>query len=295
MSGFNVSAINEDKIKISFTFDDGSTKDMPNYTLKEWNELLLSKLSKHNAKAVLFATGSRLEGTKGEYVLSSWDNAGHKIANHTFTHPYFSSDKVTLDQFKAELVKNDSIINQYSNYYPFFRFPYLKEGSTIEKRDGFREFLKRADYKNGHVTVDASDWYVNSRLIKRMKENSEADISGYRKFYVEHLYERVLYYDSLAHQLTGRRIPHTLLLHHNLTSALFLDDLIVFFKNKGIEIVDAYEAFKDPIYSEEPNILPAGESLIWALAKESGKFENVLRYPAEDSRYEKDKMDKLGL
>ena len=42
-------------------------------------------------------------------------------------------------------------------------------------------------------------------------------------------------------------------------------------------------------------ILPAGESLIWALAKESNKFDRSLRYPGEDGDYEKPKMDALGL
>lgn len=40
---------------------------------------------------------------------------------------------------------------------------------------------------------------------------------------------------------------------------------------------------------------PAGESLIWALVKQSGKFDDVLRYPAEEGEYEKEKMDILGL
>jgi len=34
---------------------------------------------------------------------------------------------------------------------------------------------------------------------------------------------------------------------------------------------------------------------VWALAKESGKFEEILRYPGEDGDYEKAKMDQLGL
>ncbi len=41
--------------------------------------------------------------------------------------------------------------------------------------------------------------------------------------------------------------------------------------------------------------LPAGESLLWALAKETGKFENELRYPGEDDVYENPKMDELKL
>lgn len=59
--------------------------------------------------------------------------------------------------------------------------------------------------------------------------------------------------------------------------------------------MDADEAHNDKIYSETPDNVPAGESLIWALAKMTGKFEKILRYPAEDGEYEKPFMDKLGL
>ncbi len=65
------------------------------------------------------------------------------------------------------------------------------------------------------------------------------------------------------------------------------------FKSKGWEIVSVTAAYKDPIYKEIPSY--AGESLIYALAKDSGIYHDILRYPAEDSKYEKDKMDALGL
>lgn len=285
----------KDKPKISFTFDDGSTKDIPSYPLEKWNTLILQHLQEHKVKAVLFATGSFLSGERGAYVLSSWNNAGHNIANHSFTHPNFNSKKTTLEDFKQELLKNDTIIRQYSHYCPLFRFPYLKEGNTREKRDGFREFLKGCGYRVGHVTIDASDWYIDSRLVNRLREDSTSDISGFRQFYLEHLYARASYYDSLAFQLTKRRISHTLLLHHNLASALFVGDLIQFFKDKGWEVINADKAYTDSIFELEPEILPAGESLIWALAKQTGKFDHLLRYPAEDSRYEKPAMDALGL
>jgi hypothetical protein len=67
------------------------------------------------------------------------------------------------------------------------------------------------------------------------------------------------------------------------------------FKGKGWKLIDAEEAFSDPIFSAQPKITPAGESIIWAVAKETGKFEDVLRYPGEDGEYEKPKMDRLGL
>jgi len=41
--------------------------------------------------------------------------------------------------------------------------------------------------------------------------------------------------------------------------------------------------------------MPAEQSLIWMQAKETGLYDNQLRYPGEDGEYEKEKMDKLGL
>lgn len=95
--------------------------------------------------------------------------------------------------------------------------------------------------------------------------------------------------------MNKRHISHTLLLHHNLSSALFLDDLIQKFKEEGWEIMNADIAFQDKIFQRNPQVNPAGESLIWSLAKESGNYEGKLRYPAEDSRYEIPKMKKFGL
>ena len=76
---------------------------------------------------------------------------------------------------------------------------------------------------------------------------------------------------------------------------MFLDDLITHFKTKGWRVVDAHKAFEDPIYNTITNTVPAGESLTWSMAKQSGKFDKILRYPAEGDQYEKDKMDALGL
>jgi len=103
------------------------------------------------------------------------------------------------------------------------------------------------------------------------------------------------FYDSLAQRVLGRSVRHTVLLHHNPLNALFLGDLITMFRKKGWKPVDAEYAYKDEVYDRQPKILPAGESLIWALAKESGKFENELRYPGEDDVYENPRMDALHL
>jgi len=280
---------------ISFTFDDGITADMPGYSFEVWNGMLLDHLDKAEVKAVFFVTGFNKTDAKGQALLTSWNDRGHKIANHTFSHLNYNSKSVTFEQFKREFLSTDTIIQKYSNYLPLFRFPYLKEGDNSEKIESFRSLMNEHGYKNGCVTIDASDWYIDSRLRNRLKENSNADIEAFKLFYLKHLYERAMYYEELSFKLNGRHIKHTLLLHHNLSAALFLGDLIKMFEEKGWKIVDAEEAFKDEVFQKQPTNVPAGESLIWALAKTSGKFDNILRYPAEDSQYEKAEMDKLGL
>ena len=137
----------------------------------------------------------------------------------------------------------------------------------------------------------------DQRLIGRIKEVGieKTEIDRFKNFYVQHIMDRANYYEKLSYELNGRHINHTLLLHHNLTSALFLDDLIRKFKEEGWELIDADKAYQDKIFEKIPDHDFAGESLIYSLAKQSGKYDQTLRYPAEDSRYERKKMNELGL
>ena len=48
------------------------------------------------------------------------------------------------------------------------------------------------------VTIDASDWYISNRLEKRLAQNSNTDIVPYKKYYLEHIWNRAQYYDNLA-------------------------------------------------------------------------------------------------
>ncbi|MCU0422478.1 MAG: polysaccharide deacetylase family protein [Bacteroidia bacterium] len=281
--------------EISITFDDGKTSDLAGYKLEDWHQRILFSLQKHNIHSIMYVAGHNKLTKNGKYVLSTWNNAGHFLANHTLNHPNFNDDKTTLAIYCDELLKNEAVIKPYTNFIKYFRFPYLKEGNSPEKIEGFRSFMKSQGYKNGYVTIDNSDWYIDSRLRKRLTENPSADIEAFKQFYLSHIYDRAVYYDSLSSLLTGRKIKHTLLLHHNLAAALFLDDLLMHFKQKGWKVIDADKALKDPIYETVTQTIPAGESLTWSMAKASGRLAPFMRYPAEGDMYEKHKMDSLGL
>jgi peptidoglycan/xylan/chitin deacetylase (PgdA/CDA1 family) len=281
----------ESKPTLSFTFDDPNTETTGNMTWMQKDDAILETLAKNNLKAALFVSGKRINSTEGKVLLGKWSDSGHMICNHSYSHSYFHSSKQTLESYENDFLRCDSIINKYAGFTKLFRFPFLKEGNTIEKRDGFRKFMSDLGYKSGYATIDASDWYIDGRICDTLKTDKNFDLTPFKEYYIAHIYNRTMYYDSLALQITGRHIKHTLLLHHNLLNAMFLGELINFFKVKGWELISVSDAFKDEVFSLQPDILPAGESIVWAMAKETGKYENVLRYPGEDGVYEEDSLN----
>lgn len=282
--------------EVAITIDDFAWNNDLLMSPSERNRSLLETLRRrNNLKAAVFVTGRHVENETGKRLLSEWDEAGHLIGNHSYSHKYLNDPKVTAEEYTEDILKAEAVLKEYSHYEKIFRFPYLKEGETVTKRDRVRQFLTKKGYRNGHVTIDASDWAIEARLRERLTKVPKADPKPYGDFYLEHMWERANFYNDLAMKVLGRGVKHTLLIHYNLLNALYLGDLLDMFRSKGWILVDAAEAFKDPIFSSTPKIVPAGESLIWALAKETGKFEKLLRYPAEDSKFENAKMDKLGL
>ncbi|HRJ05741.1 MAG TPA: polysaccharide deacetylase family protein [Ignavibacteria bacterium] len=276
----------ETKPQLSVTIDDPSVETSGSMSWMQRDDALLEALEKNGITAALFVCGKRTDNAEGKVLLSKWNDRGHLICNHSYSHGYFHSKKLSLEAFANDFLKGDSMINSYSGYSKLFRFPYLKEGDTPEKRDGFRDIMGKSGYRNGYVTIDASDWYINKRLLDTLKSVPDIDVTPYKEYYISHIYNRAMYYDSLAFALTGRHIKHTLLLHHIFINASFLGELLIHFKKYGWELINASDAFTDEIYSSQPQIIPAGESLVWALAKETGKYESMLRYPGEDSEYE---------
>lgn len=282
-------------VLFSITMDDFYWQNNVKLTGAERNQAILDALKTHRTKAALFVIGRNIEDEEGKKLLGAWDQAGHMIANHTYSHRNLNAPDADVKAYQDDILQADALLKPYLRFRKFFRFPFLKEGDTAAKRDSVRAFLVDNGYRNGHVTIDASDWYIDQRLAARLKENPAADVRPYRNYYLRHMWERASYYNSLARRVTDYQIRHTMLIHFNLLNALFLGDLIAMFIKKNWMPIDAELAFNDKVFAAQPNVLPAGESLIWSLAKENNAIAKSLRYPAEDSRYEAARMKKLGL
>ena len=281
--------------QISITMDDFNWQNAVFQSAAERNKSILNTLSAHSIKAALFVIGRNVERDEGKQLLSEWDKAGHLIGNHTYSHQNLNSQSMSAEVYTEDILRAETLLKNFSRFQRYFRFPMLKEGDTAAKRDSVRSFLTKQGYRVGHVTIDTSDWIITSRLSERLAKDPTANTKPYRDFYLEHMLDRAQYYDSLAVRLLGRRVKHTLLVHYNLLNGLYLNDLIEMFRSKGWRWIDAAEAFTDPVFSEKPNLLPAGESIVWALAKANGTIAKTLKYPAEDGDVIAEEMKKRGL
>jgi len=281
--------------QVAITMDDFSWANPVKLSSVERNAAILEALRTHSVKTALFVVGRNADNETGKALLKEWNDDGHLICNHTYSHRNYNDAGMSTSVFEEDILHAEEVIKDFRQFRKLFRFPMLKEGNTAAKRDRLRLFLKQHGYRTGHVTIDNSDWIVDQRLRARLAKDANADLKPYRDYYLQHMWDRATYYDELSRKVTGRSVKHTVLTHFNLLNGLFLGELMDMFKSKGWQLIDAEEAFTDPVFLSQPKVLPAGESIIWSLAKASGKIDKNLRYPAEDGEYERAAMDKLGL
>lgn len=278
---------------IAITIDDFDLSDTALLSGEARDAAIRAALKRHKIKAGGFVAGKYVDAALSPQILSAWSNDGHLLGNHSFSHRYFSG--TDPNGLMADIMKCEPLLSGYSGFRKLFRFPYLAEGRTAEGRDAMRALLKQHGYANAHVTIDTSDWFIDNRLKARLKTEPSTSLAPYRRFYLDHMWDRATFYDGLAQSLFGHSIDHTILLHHRLTTGLFLDDMLSMFKKRGWRLIDAKTAFASPIFAMEPGVLPAGQSLVWSAAKADGRFDKLLRFPGEDGEYEGPKMDAAGL
>lgn len=257
---------------VAFTFDDGPTlSETPRLSPQARNSAMLAALAKHKVKAALFVTcGNGADRPEGLALARAWGQAGHAVANHTMTHPDLNNAKTGLAQYQQEVRDCDRIVAPLPGYQKWFRYTYLREGNTPEKRDGMKAFLREQGYRNAYVSLDTSDWRLNDKLAEVLSKNPQADVEPIRQAYLSHIRQRSLAYRALSQRLQGRDIAQVLLLHHNLINALWLDDVIRQFRDMGWTIVSPGEAFADPVYALDPQRNAPGQSLLISMGRSLG-------------------------
>jgi peptidoglycan-N-acetylglucosamine deacetylase len=257
--------------RIALSFDDVPRQLGSFFSPDERTQKIIAALKQAKVKQAAFflnpASLTKAEGEGGEARISAYVAAGHVIANHTNTHP-------SLGNTDAESYLNDIDaaavwLKGRAGYRPWFRFPYLDEGGKDKvKRDAIRTGLKVRGLRNGYVTADGSDWFLDDLVNKAKNDGKELDMEQLRRLYIRMHISNAEAQDDLARQTLSRSPAHVMLMHETDIAALFLPDLVAELRRHGWQIIPADEAYRDPLSRAFPDLPNARGDLISAIAVE---------------------------
>lgn len=216
---------------------------------------MLSALDKHKLKNVYgFINAGQLNNNMDHYnVLKRWVDDGQLLGNHTYNHA--NLDKMSAARFIKEIQLNEPYLKKLmrNKDYHYFRYPYLYEGNTQEKRDKVRHYLFTHDYKIAQVTMDFQDYLWNNAYVRCVKKQDKHAIEWLKKSYIEQSINSIIVAHILAKSTLNRDIKNILLLHIGIFDALMLDDLLTAYERKGIKFISLSEALQDKAYTINPN------------------------------------------
>lgn len=276
MSGASEAAATK---RITLSFDDAPRGAGPMFSGDERAARLIRTLaSATKVPVVFFVTPRGFERAGGRERIERYAAAGHLIANHTDRHPWLS--RTETEEYLAGVDTAERLLAGIENRRPWFRFPYLDEGTPREKRDRVRAGLAKRGLRNGYVTVDNYDWYIESKWQAAVKQGRSVNMEALRDVYVEMLTGAVEFYDQAAVEALGRSPAHVLLLHENDLAAMFVGDLVAALREAGWSVISPDEAYADPVAERVPHTLATRQGHIGALAIESGRTPNTMTHLA---------------
>jgi peptidoglycan-N-acetylglucosamine deacetylase len=106
-----------------------------------------------------FVNAHKLEQSPEDIeVLKAWRNVGFLLGNHTFSH--LSLNDNSVEKFEQDTAANEPVLKSLmaGQDWQWFRYPFLWEGDTLEKRHDIRSYLKDHGYRIAQVTLDFEDY-----------------------------------------------------------------------------------------------------------------------------------------
>lgn len=259
---------------VAFTFDDlPSTHDAD---AKYIIEQLTKKLQRHSVPAIGFVNEIKLyrggKPSKAQItLLELWLNSGLDLGNHSYSH--ISIDNVTLDEYKADVLRGEEITKQLleerGKKLKYYRHTQLRTGPTPEIRYELSEFLKVHGYTVAPVTLDNNEYIFAAIYARAKSKNDTTMMKTISSEYLKYMEEIVVHFEKLSLDFLGYELKQILLLHANSLNADHLDSMIKMFRNRNYEFISLDEALKDTAYQLEEATVIKGLSWLhrWMLAK----------------------------
>jgi len=244
--------------KLAITFDDLPLNGLlpPGVTRAETTKNVLEILKKRHVPPVYgFINAKKLEANAdGAEALKLWA-AAEPVGNHTYSH--MDLEQNTAEAFEREIEENEPVLEllkEEANDWHWFRYPYLHEGDTVEKRRAVRAFLKAHGYRIAQVTLDWEDYLWNTAYARCVAKNDAKSMEWLRSSYLSTASEFLDLGREQAKLVYGREISYVLLMHLGAYSSTILPDALELLKKKGFKLVTLEEAQSDAAYESDPDV-----------------------------------------
>jgi len=274
--------------KVAITFDDLPLNgDLPPGVTRV--QIALDTLAvlkaRHAPPAYGFINAKKLEGNPdAAEALKLWA-AAEPFGNHTYGHMDLNANPA--DAFEGEIEENEPVLELLAGKdenWHWLRYPFLREGDTVEKRRAVRAYLQGHGYRVAQVTLDWEDYLWNSAYARCLAKNDVRSIARLKSSYLSIESSYLDLGRDLAKLVYGNDINHVLVLHLGAFSSTILPDALDLMQKKGFTFVTLEEAESDPVYEGDPDVgSKYGGTLLesWVEAKKI-KFPVVMEKPYKE-------------
>lgn len=285
------------KIRVAVTVDDlPRHSNIPSNTTRiAVAQKMLAALKAQQIPEVYgFINAAKMDDDKDlSKVLELWIANGYPMGNHTYSHK--SINKIPVEEFEKEIDDNEKTLQQFGSKYDwrYFRYPFLHEGNTLDKRNSIRAYLKEKGYKIAQVTVDFEDWSWNDPYARCSDRKDAKQIKWLKKTYLQNAVDQLRRAEVISQGLFHKSIAHILLLHIGAFDAEMIEELLKAYKKEGVEFIPLSEATKDEVYSIDPAVTnESGSEFTFQMMKSRGLKQKDFGIQPYDG-YPQEKLEKV--
>ncbi len=194
------------------------------------------------------------DGRDEEQVLQVWRAAGFPLANHTFSHMDLNANSAAA--FEQDVLANEASLRSLmgDQDWHWLRFPYLRQGDTIEKHRRVAAFLKAHGYRVAEVTLNFDDYAYNDPYARCLAKGDAQAINWMKESYINRASEAMDLGQRMSNLIYERDIKHVMLLHIGGFETVMLAQLLELLERRGFKLIALEDAESDPAYSIDPDL-----------------------------------------
>jgi len=244
--------------EVALTFDDLPVHGplVPGLTRMDIAKSIIQALQAAGAPPTYgFVNAKRLdEDPSSVQVLQLWRDAGFPFGNHTFSH--MDPNTNPLEAFEQDLLADEPILKKFmgDQDWHWLRYPFLREGDTIEKHKALEAFLKEHGYRVAEVTLSFGDYAYNEPYARCLAKNDQAGIDWLKQSYLHGAAAELSNGPEMAKLIYGHDIKHIMLLHIGAFETVMLPKLLELLKQRAFRLITLLEAASDPAYAVDPDL-----------------------------------------